>query len=203
MLKRSVAFVGVFILVLAVFAGGCANQKAPAEAAIASAETAFAAVQAEAVKYLPEQATGVADAIAGAKAALGKGDYQAALTAAQALPAKISELSTAMAAKKAELTATWTSLSASMPKVVEVIQSRIGILSKSKALPAGLDAAKFDQAKSGLASLTSAWTEATTAFGAGNLTEAVAKAGAAKSQAVAVMNLLNMQVPAALQAEGK
>ena len=199
MLNRSVAFVGVFILVLAAAVGGCGGQKAPAEAAIASAETAFAAVQAEAVKYLPDQAMGVADAIAGAKAALGKGDYQAALTAAQALPGKISELSTAMAAKKTELTATWTSLSESMPKVVEVIQSRIGILSKSKALPAGLDAAKFDQAKSGLASLTSAWTEATTAFGAGNLTEAVAKAGSAKSLAVTVMNLLNMQVPAALQ----
>ena len=199
MLNRSVALVGVFILVLASAVGGCGGQKAPAEAAIASAETAFAAVQAEAVKYLPDQAKGVADAIAGAKAALGKGDYQAALTAAQALPGKVSELSTAMAAKKTELTATWTSLSESMPKVVEVIQSRIGILSKSKALPAGLDAAKFDQAKSGLASLTSAWTEATTAFGAGNLTEAVAKAGSAKSLAVTVMNLLNMQVPAALQ----
>lgn len=199
MLNRSAAFVGVFILVLAAAVVGCGGQKAPAEAAIASAETAFAAVQAEAVKYLPDQAKGVADAIAGAKAALGKGDYQAALTAAQALPGKISELSTAMAAKKTELTATWTSLSESMPKVVEVIQSRIGILSKSKALPAGLDAAKFDQAKSGLASLTSAWTEATTAFGAGNLTEAVAKAGSAKSLAVTVMNLLNMQVPAALQ----
>jgi hypothetical protein len=199
MLNRSVAFVGVFILVLAAVVGGCGGQKAPAEAAIASAETAFAAVQAEAVKYLPDQAKGVADAIAGAKAALGKGDYQAALTAAQALPGTISELSTAMAAKKTELTATWTSLSESMPKVVEVIQSRIGILSKSKALPAGLDAAKFDQAKSGLATLTSAWSEATTAFGAGNLTEAVAKAGSAKSLAVTVMNLLNMQVPAALQ----
>ena len=199
MLNRSVAFVGVFILVLAAAVGGCGGQKAPAEAAIASAETAFAAVQAEAVKYLPDQAKGVADAIAGAKEALGKGDYQAALTAAQALPGKIAELSTAMAAKKTELTAAWTSLSESMPKVVEVIQSRIGILSKSKALPAGLDAAKFDQAKSGLASLTSAWTEATTAFGAGNLTEAVAKAGSAKSLAVTVMNLLNMQVPAALQ----
>ena len=199
MLNRSVAFVGVFILVLAAAVGGCGGQKAPAEAAIASAETAFAAVQAEAVKYLPDQAMGVADAIAGAKEALGRGDYQAALTAAQALPAKISELSTAVAAKKTELTAAWTGLSESMPKVVEVIQSRIGILSKSKALPAGLDAAKFDQAKSGLASLTSAWTEATTAFGAGNLTEAVAKAGSAKSLAVTVMNLLNMQVPAALQ----
>jgi hypothetical protein len=203
MLNRSVAFVGVFVLVLAAFVGGCGSQKAPAEAAIAAAETAFTAVQAEAVKYLPEQAKGVADAIAGAKAALGKGDYQAALAAAQALPAKISDLSAAVAAKKTELTAAWTSLSGSMPKVVEVIQSRIGILSKSKALPAGLDAAKFDQAKSGLANLTSAWTEATTAFGAGNLTEAVAKAGSAKSLAVTVMNLLNMQVPAALQAEGK
>lgn len=197
-MKRTVSLVGV--LVLAAVAVGCANQKAPAEAAIASAETAFSAVQADAVKYVPDQAKAISDDIAAAKDSVAKGDYQAALTTAQGLPTKITELTNAVTAKKAELTAAWTGLSTSMPKMVETIQSRIAMLSKSKKLPAGLDKAKFEEAKTGLASVTAAWTEATTAFGAGNLTDALAKAESVKGQAANVMGLLNMQVPAALQA---
>jgi len=198
MLNRSAILVGVFVLAAVVV--GCASQKAPAEAAIASAEAAFAAIQNEAVKYVPDQAKEISDSIAAAKDAVAKSDYQAALTAAQALPARITDLTNAVAAKKAALTATWSGLSASMPKVVEAIQSRIDILSKSKKLPAGLDKAKFEEAKTGLASMTATWTEATTAYGAGNLTDAIAKAESVKEKAASVMGLLNMQVPPALQA---
>jgi hypothetical protein len=201
MLKRSFSLLAAVALV--VVASGCANQKAPAEAAIASAETAFSAVQADAVKYVPDQAKGISDAIAAAKDAVAKGDYQVALTNAQALPAKIADLTTAVTAKKAELTSTWTGLSTALPKVVEAIQSRIGMLSKSKNLPAGLDKAKFEAAKTGLATVTATWTEATTAFAAGNLTDAIAKAESVKAQAVSVMGLLNMQVPAGLMAPAK
>ena len=132
---------------------------------------------------------------------MAKGDYQAALTNAQALPAKIAELATAVTAKKAELTSTWTGLSAALPKAVEAIQSRVGMLSKSRKLPAGLDKAKFEEAKTGLATVTSTWTDATTAFGAGNLTDAIAKAETVKAKVAEVMGLLNMQVPAVLQAK--
>ncbi len=195
MFKRSFSLLAAAALV--VIATGCASQKAPAEAAIASAETAFNAVQAEAVTYVPDQAKEISDAIAAAKDAVAKGDYQAALTSAQALPAKITDLTAAVTAKKTELTATWTGLSTSLPKMVEAIQSRIGMLSKSKKLPAGLDKAKFEEAQAGLTTCTSTWTEATTAFGAGNLTDAVAKAETVKAKAAEVMGLLNMQVPAA------
>jgi hypothetical protein len=201
MLKRSFSLLAAVALVAT--ASGCANQKAPAEAAIAAAETAFSAVQADAAKYVPDQAKGISDAIAAAKDAVAKGDYQAALTNAQALPAKITDLTTAVTAKKAELTSTWTGLSTALPKAVEAIQRRIGMLSKSKKLPAGLDKAKFEDAKTGLATVTSTWTEATTAFGTGNLTDAIAKAETVKAKAVEVMGLLNMQVPAGLQAAAK
>jgi hypothetical protein len=195
MLKR---IAGLLIVVAAVVAVGCANQKAPAEAAIASAETAFAAVQAEADKYVPDQSKAITDAITSAKDAVTKGDYQAALTTAQGLPAKISELGTAIAAKKTALTATWTTLSSALPGVVQAIESRVGILSKSKKLPAGLDQAKFDSAKAGLASMTSAWGDATSAFGAGNLTDAIAKGESVKAKATEVLGLLNMPVPPGL-----
>lgn len=196
MYKRSFSLLAA--VALAVVVSGCANQKAPAEAAIASAETAFSAIQADAVKYLPDQAKGISDAIAAAKDAVAKGDYQAALTNAQALPAKITDLTAAVTAKKTELTTTWAGLSATLPNAVEAIQSRIGMLSKSKKLPAGLDKAKFEDAKAGLATATSTWTEATTAFGAGNLTDAIAKAETVKSKVAEVMGQLNMQMPAGM-----
>lgn len=198
MFKRGFSLI-VVVAILAI-ASGCASQKAPAEAAIKTAETAFSAVQADAVKYVPDQAKGISDTIAAAKDALAKGDYQAALTSAQALPARIADLTSAVTAKKAELTTTWTGLSTALPKVVDAIQSRIGVLSKSKRLPAGLDKAKFEEAKTGLATVTSTWTDATTAFGAGNLTDAVAKAETVKTKAAEIMGLLGMQVPPGLQA---
>ncbi len=201
MLKRSFSLLAAVALVAT--ASGCANQKAPAEAAIASAETAFAAIQTEAEKYLPVQAKGISDAIAAAKDAVAKGDHQAALTNAQALPAQITDLTTAVTAKKAELTSMWTGLSAALPNAVEAIQSRVGVLSKSRNLPTGLDKARFEEAKTGLSTLTSTWAEATTAFAAGNLTDAVAKAEAVRGQAAGVMGLLNMQVPAGLKAPAR
>ena len=197
MLKRWSAVTAV-LLALAL-AGACASQKAPAEAAVKASEQAFAAVKGEAAKYLPDQVKGVEDAIAAANASLAKGDYPAALTAAQALPARISELATAAAAKKAELTQSWTALAAGLPQVVQAIQSRVEILSKSKKLPAGLDKEKFEAAKTGLATISQTWTEATSAAGAGNVIDAVAKANVVKAKASEVLGLLGMPVPAALQ----
>jgi hypothetical protein len=198
MLRRSLVPIGVIVVALVI--AGCASQKAPAEAAVASAETAFGAIQAEAAKYVPDQAKGISDSLASAKDALAKGDYQAALTTAQALPAKITELTSAITAKKAELTTAWNGLSALLPKAVEAIGSRVGMLSKSKALPKGLDKAKFEEAKAGLSEMTATWGEATAAFGAGDLTAAIAKGETVKAKVASVMGLLNMQVPPALQA---
>lgn len=197
MLKRWTSVVAVLIVVA--MAGACASQKVPAEAAIQASEKAFAAVKGEAVKYVPDEVQGVESAIDAAKAAFAKGDYQAALTAAQTLPAKVSALSTAVAAKKTALMATWTSLSAGLPQVVQAIQSRVDILSKSKKLPAGMDAATFDAAKSGLATVTQTWSEATAAAGSGDLASAVAKASAVKTKATELLGALGLPVPAGLK----
>jgi hypothetical protein len=197
MLKR-LAFVAVVVMV-SFMAVACATQKAPAEAAITAAETALNAAKGEAAKFVPDQVKGVEDALAAAKDSFAKGDYQAALTAAQALPAQVSALTAAATAKKDELTKSWTSLSEGLPKVVEAIQSRVAMLAKAKKLPATIDKAKFTSAQEGLKTITETWAEATTAFGAGNLQDAVAKAGIVKTRAAEVLGFLGMPVPAGLQ----
>ena len=185
------------ILLVAALAAGCANQKAPAEAALKAADDAFAAIKAEAANYVPDQARGVEDAIAAARDQFAKNDFAAALTSAQAIPARIEELKAAVTTKKNELTATWTSMSEGLPGMVQAIQSRVDILSKSKRLPQGLDQATFDGAKANLAAATSTWSEATTAFGAGHLMAAVTKAEEVKAKAAEIMTALGMQAPPA------
>jgi tetrahydromethanopterin S-methyltransferase subunit F len=121
----------------------------------------------------------------------------APLGGAKDLPARAQELAAAAAAKKAELATKWADMSGGVPKMVEAIQSRVDILSQSKKLPAGLDKAKLEGAKAGLTALNQTWTEASEAYKAGNLTDAIGKATAAKDKAAEVMTALNMQLPAA------
>jgi hypothetical protein len=171
--------------------------KAPAAAAISTAQTAIDAVKGEAAKYAPDQVKSVEDTLATARANFERKDFKAALTGAQDAAAKAKDLGAAAAAKKAELTKAWEEISGGVPKMAAAIKSRVDILSQSKKLPAGLDKAKLDGAKSGLAALNQSWTEASEAFKAGNVTDAVAKATAAKDKAVEVMTALNMTVPQA------
>ena len=62
----------------------------------------------------------------------------------------------------------WESLSAGMLKVVDAIESRVNILSKSKKLPAGMTANKLAGATSGLGKITQQWSEAAGAAQGGN-----------------------------------
>jgi pyruvate/2-oxoglutarate dehydrogenase complex dihydrolipoamide dehydrogenase (E3) component len=71
------------------------------------------------------------------------------------------------------LNAEWGGLAASLPAAVSAIQSRVDILSKSKKLPAGLDAATFESVKTGLTEATGLWDQATAAQAAGEMEQAV------------------------------
>lgn len=185
------------LVLVAAVATSCAMQKAPAEAAIKAAEEALAAVASDAAKYVPDQFTGVNDAINAAKDAFAKGNYAEALTGAQELPGKIDALRDAVVAKKNELTAAWKDLSSGLPGMVDAIKSRVEMLSKSRRLPKDIDPVAFDGAKKGLETIATVWTEATSAFDAGDLVAAVTKANQVKSQAAQVMEVLKMQAPPA------
>ena len=79
------------------------------------------------------------------------------------------------------------------------IFGRVDIHSKAKKLPANLDKAAADSAKTGLESMNKAWAEAQASYSLGNLADALAKANAVKSQAAEIMTKLGMTVPAALK----
>jgi hypothetical protein len=185
------------IVVAGWLAVACASDKVPAEQAIKAAEAAVAAGRDEAAKFAPDQLKAVEAALASVKDKFAKGEYKTALAEAQALPAQARAAAEAAAAKKAELTKVWTELSAGLPKMVAALKSRVDVLSASRKLPANIKADTLAQAKSGLATVTQTWTEASEAFKNGRLADAVAKANTVKARTAEIMGTLGMQVPAA------
>jgi hypothetical protein len=191
------------VLILVVAIGLCltacgAGKKAAATAAIKAAEDAYNAIKAEVVNYVPDEAKAVEDAINGAKENLDKRNFDAALVAAKAIPDRVKELTALAMTKKDELTQGWQEMSGGMPKMLETIKSRLDILSASRKLPANLDKAKLDVAKTGYEAAAKMWDEAQAAFSGGNLADAMAKAKTVQEKAVEVMTSLGMQVPAAV-----
>lgn len=191
---RRLLSLGALVLIVAVAA--CASQKEPADAAIKGAQSAFSAVSAEAQKYVPDQAKAVQDGLTAAQTAFTNGDYAGALTQAQALPARITALSAAISAKKAELTTQWNAMSAGIPKLMEALSSRVATLSKSKGLPKGITKETVSAAQSGLATATQDWQAATSAASSGDLATAMRQANDVKTRVVDLMKSLNMQIPA-------
>ncbi len=172
------------------------SQKGPAEAALNTAQAAVDGVKADAAKYVPDQAKALLSSMTAAREAFDKGDYKAALAAAQAIPAKAQDAATAVAAKKDELTKTWTSLSASVPAMVEQVKAKVDSLAAMKKLPKGMDKAKVEAAKTELADIQKTWGEASDAFKAGNLMDAAAKGNAVKAKVTAEMSSLDVTAAA-------
>ncbi|HQQ78396.1 MAG TPA: hypothetical protein PLB01_13660 [Thermoanaerobaculia bacterium] len=179
-------------LVLCCVALVACSQKGPAEAALTAATTAVDGVKAEAAKYVPDQAKSLMASLTAAREAFDKGDYKMALEAATAIPAKAKEAAAAVAAKKDELTKSFTALTASLPATVEQIKAKVAELAAMKKLPKDMDKAKVEAAKTGVEAAQKTWAEANEAFKAGNLMDAVKKGNDVKGQADQLLAALNI-----------
>lgn len=188
------------LAVLAVCAlAACTNQKAPAEQAVASAETSLSAIRDEAQKYAPDQLQAVDSQLSAMKDNLNKGNYQAVLAAAPNVNSSISGLKEAADNKKAEADAAlarakdaWGPMSSDVPKMVDAIQARVDKLSKERHLPKGVTRDSVASAKTALESMKSGWSDASNAAASGDYTTAVSKAETVKSQANDTMKSLGM-----------
>jgi hypothetical protein len=196
MKKLTVWFVATLAAVLMV---ACANQKDPAQLAIAAADASLAAVHDIAQKYVPDQLQAVNDQLTGLKDSFAKGDYKSVITGAPSLTAAISSMKDAAEAKKADAEAAlakakdaWGPISAEVPKMVAALEARVATLAKSHKLPKGVTKAAVDGAKSGIESLKSTWGEASSAAGTGDFTTAASKAQAVKDKAAELMTSLGM-----------
>jgi hypothetical protein len=200
-MKPKTVFSGFLSLVMAAaLLAGCANQMEPAKKAIADVEAAVAAAGPDAAQYIPDQLQAVTTQIADLKMKFDQKDYKGVLAAAPALLTQAQGLTAAAASAKqaAEAAALeafnseWGTLAADIPAQLAAVTSRVGILSKSKKLPAGLDAASFEAARSGTDEAKSLWDQATAAQAAGNMEQAVMTARQVKEKLDAAMAGLGM-----------
>jgi hypothetical protein len=194
-------FAGFLSLAMAaVLLAGCANKMEPAKNAIAGIEAAVAAAGPDAAQYIPDQLQAVTSQLNDLKMKFDQKDYKGVLAAAPALLTQAQGLASAagsakQAAEAAALEALngeWGALAADIPAQLAAVTSRVGILSKSKKLPAGLDATSFDAVRAGTAEATTLWDQATAAQAAGNMEQAVTAARQVKGNLDAAMAALGM-----------
>jgi len=189
----------VLATLVAVLIAGCQNQRAPAEQAVAAAESALTNIRDMATHYAPDQLQAVDAQLNSAKDSLSKGDYKAVLAAMPALNTAIGNLKDTATAKQQEVQAAndkakdaWGPMSSDVPKMVDAIQSRVDILSKSHHLPKGVTKDTLAAAKSGVDGMKAAWSDASNAATSGDYATAVSKGQAVRDQASQVMQSLGM-----------
>jgi uncharacterized protein YukE len=190
----------VLVMLAAVLVTACQNQRAPAEQAVAAAESALTNIRDMATRYAPDQLQAVDAQLSSAKDSLAKGDYKAVLAGMPALNSAIGSLKDTVTAKQQEVDAAnqkakdaWGPLSSDVPKMVDAIQSRVEILSKSHHLPKGVTKDSLAAAKSSVDSMKSAWGDASNAATSGDYSTAVSKAQAVRDQASQIMQSLGMK----------
>jgi hypothetical protein len=164
----------------------CASQMEPAKKLIADVEASVAAAGADAQQYVPEHAAAVAQKLADLKAAFDKQDYKTVIAGAPALLTEAKGLADEAAAKKKEvleaLNTQWTALAASLPQALAAAEASYAAVAKAKKLPKGVTKEAVTEAGTLLGDAKSAWSEATAAFGSGNVQGALDKAKAVKAK---------------------
>jgi len=178
------------VVSLALLASGC--NKGPADAALKAADEALAAAKPEIEKYVPEELAALTSDVQAARSEFDKGNYTAALKAAQELPTRIQSAVAAAEEKRSQLTMTWTAISGSLPGLVQAITEKLTTLGAAKTLPRGMTREMLASAQTDLGSVTSAWTSASAAFQAGDLPRAVETAQDVKAKAEALAGMLGL-----------
>jgi hypothetical protein len=117
----------------------------------------------------------------------------ALLTQAQGLGAAAASAKQAADAAALEgFNTEWGALAADVPAQLAAVTQRVEMLSKSKKLPAAIDATAFEAAKTGVAEATTLWDQATAAQAAGSMEQAVTAARQVKEKLNAAMAGLGM-----------
>jgi hypothetical protein len=162
--------------ILALLLAGCAGAKGRAQADVAAADRALAALPPEAAKVVPDQLGPLTDAVNQGKDQISKGDYAAASAAVREVPDKARLLTDSLPAHKVALTAAMDTLSVAMPRNLAAIKAKLDSIAKVKRLPRGLDEQELQAAKDTYAAVTAEWAEVMKAYQAGDLADAMSRA---------------------------
>jgi hypothetical protein len=164
------------VLAVALLAGvagvAVACNKGPARAALAETDQALALARPELARYAPAELARITADAEAARGLLAAGQHTDALRIAQRLPQRVVQASAKASARKSELTPAWSSLAGSMPASIEALQERMDDLDASR-WPRGFDAAAIEAVRAELGRVEASWAQAESAFGSGEIREAV------------------------------
>jgi hypothetical protein len=178
---------------LAIVAACNDRDRAPAEAAVKTADSAVAQLGDDVARFAPDQAKAAVDALAAARGLLAAKDYRRALAGASAVAPKVKEAVAAATARKEELARAWTEASHDVENLVYAVEDRLEALSEAKKLPKGLDPAALVWARETLAAVESSRAKAQEQFQGGDANGAIARAQDAKAQAREVLQRIGMR----------
>jgi DNA repair exonuclease SbcCD ATPase subunit len=187
------------LLLATVMLAACAGQRDAATKAVGDIEASIASLRDDGSKYAAAELQQAEAGLASLKDQLAKQDFKGVVAAAPAVSAQVATLQQTVASKREEAHAAmaaaseeWRTLNAEVPQMVAAIQSRVDVLAQSKKLPKGVSKEAFESAQTGLEAAKTAWTEATTAFGAGDPVKAVQLGKTAKESGTAALSSLGM-----------
>jgi hypothetical protein len=160
----------------------CSGAKGRAQADVAAADRALAALPADAVKVVPDQVTPLTDAVNQGKDQLSKGDYAAASASVREVPDKARSLADSLPARKAALSAMLDTLAVATPRNLAAMQAKLEEITKGKKLPRGLDEQELQEAKETYAAVSAEWPEVMKSYQAGDLASAMSRAQSLKNR---------------------
>jgi hypothetical protein len=190
--RRTTKYFALSLLTL--LAAACASKMEPAQQAIDAINDTVANAK-DAAKYVPEQVTNVQNGLAELKASFAKQDYGAVLDRAPAMLDEANALEGAATAKRDQLRAgmltEYKVLSASMPKLMDSVQSRLDALSQTRHVPKDVDLAT---AKSDFGDASAQWKSAQSVYRSGTIEDALAAAKGAKDKLEAAATALKLDL---------
>ncbi len=175
--KRPVRVLALVLVAAAILPACAPKDDAEARKAIDQISAAIESAGPDATKYVPGHVAALQGQVTKLKVRFYDKDYKAIVEEAPALLERAEGLPATAAAKKAEiakvLVGEWDRIATGVPAAIANAEKYVDGLLASKKVPAGMDPAMIESARTGLAEQKSLWEKATAAKAAGDLEQAV------------------------------
>jgi DNA repair exonuclease SbcCD ATPase subunit len=175
--------------------GACANQKVPAEQALAAVEKKFQESGAEIQKYLPERHAEVEKAIQSLRDSMAQQDYGDVVTGAAAAEDSLKRAFADARIKRAqvmvEMESEWNDLTKSMPDMISAMDKKI--TSQRGRPPKGMTADEWKQTIADYDAARESWSKAAAEMSSKTFEATVLAARDAKAKISAIMEKLGVK----------
>jgi hypothetical protein len=175
---------------LAVTLSGC--EEGSARSAVEEAETAIAAVEAEAANVAPVRLQALQDSMTAIKSRLEAGEHRSALMSARSVTSLARDLGATMASTKTQLESAFKNATDELPPMLQKVTARINEVAAMRRPPPNVDPAQFASVQSASAAWSDLWSRAMQDYQSGKLAAALGKANELRTALRSAMNTLAM-----------